>query len=1180
MLISYNQKEPMMRTLACALFFLSALLVQGRDGKDLSGWNNRMEREMRVFIENKGQFDKGYNDGNGDILFGTIEHGINLSWSRKGLTYEVSEKYLTPEAKRELAREAKAGHPEEEWEYMRTKYHYLHMEWVDANPDPVVTPEEKVSYYFTYADREDKSGTTGLTAHAYKKITYKNIYPNIDVVYILPEKGGIKYSFIVRPGGDIGRIKMRYKGADEVTLNNNEITVSSPECGSYAEHSPETFYENGTRVESAFTLKKGIIGFSIPAYDPSQTLVIDPWVSVVSFPNNYPSNASAIIRAKTGYDVCFDYKGNAWVLGGEIYTGLRVAKYSPAGALLWMYAVPLAPSGPWGADDLVGDIEVNKESSTLYVCQGANVWQANVTGAAIYKLNPAGTVVATFPGEKYCAEISRLRLTCEGRLYGTGGGITLAGQGKYQIFSIDTTFVGGMTGVHVTTSQNGDHDANLMCLDPSGTSLYHNFNYPAPGSPDFLHNNEMYKEPVPALTPPIWMNPGPTYAFVELNSVRYAQPPPYSTNTGRINMFNGMVCGNGFLYTYNGDTLKKWNKNTGAFIAEVKTGGKRYWSGGLDLDICEYVYAGVGNVVKVYDGNLSFVTSYPLPDTSCYDLKIDRVNDLLYATGVGYVCAIAIPPPVLALTNSVTPSGCGGCTGTASASISCNTAAFNYLWLPGGQTTSTITGMCAGTYTVIATTDVTCAKTIGDTAVVTIPPGSGVPPTATVSQTNSSCTGNDGTATASVSSGTTPYTYNWSPTGGTNATATGLGAGTYTVLVTDAVGCTTSNTLTIIQTGTLPVTASSSTICVGQSATLSASGGSVYSWNTGETTSSIIINPTASTSYTVTVTDTTSGCTGIATPAVNIVPPPVAQAPNITVCAGQNSTLTATGGGSYLWNSGETDASITIAPTVNTSYTVIVSFGSCSDTANAMASVVPSPTVALSNDQTICKGHSTTLDAGNPGAAYLWSTGETSQTIEVTGPGTFWVFVALNNCGAKDTMKTFTAPEVQLSDSNLCTTSPIILDPGPGATSYLWSNGNTTQTLTVESAGSFWVVALFGNCLSSDSSTITGDGTGGTLYVPNAFTPNQDNLNEIFQAKGTGIMTFEMHIFDRWGNLLFYSDELNEGWDGKIQGGHYPMKKDGKDVSQEDVYVWVVDYTTQCFPKHEIKKLGIVSIVK
>ena len=329
------------------------------------------------------------------------------------------------------------------------------------------------------------------------------------------------------------------------------------------------------------------------------------------------------------------------------------------------------------------------------------------------------------------------------------------------------------------------------------------------------------------------------------------------------------------------------------------------------------------------------------------------------------------------------------------------------------------------------------------------------------------------------------------------------------------------------------------------------------------------------------VTDNTTGCVGTATPSVIITAPPVAVAKDVTVCSGQNTTLEATGGGTYSWSSGNTGASVLITPTANSSYTVIVAFGTCSDTTTAQVTVIPSPVVSLGPDQTLCVGQSATLDAGNAGAAaYLWSTGETTEAINVSGVGTYWVFVASNNCGTKDTLSTFIAPQVHLSDSSLCTVSPILLDPGSGASSYLWSNGSTDQTISVESAGDFWVVAVFGNCLSGDSAKITGDGTGGTLYMPNAFTPNGDFLNESFCAVGAGINTFSMTVFDRWGNLLFQSDDINKCWDGKIDGGHYPFKQDGREVAQEDVYIWKVNYTTQCFKGQVKKEIGTISIVK
>jgi gliding motility-associated-like protein len=258
----------------------------------------------------------------------------------------------------------------------------------------------------------------------------------------------------------------------------------------------------------------------------------------------------------------------------------------------------------------------------------------------------------------------------------------------------------------------------------------------------------------------------------------------------------------------------------------------------------------------------------------------------------------------------------------------------------------------------------------------------------------------------------------------------------------------------------------------------------------------------------------------------------------------------------------------------------VVAFGSCADTTTAQVAVTPSPSVNLGNNQTICSGDMVTLNAGNSGGAYLWNTGATTQSITVSGAGTYWVFVALNNCGDQDTVSTFIAPAVKIPDSSLCTVSPIVLDPGSGATSYLWSDGSTSQTISVETGGTYWVVATFGSCTSRDSAKITGDGMDGQLYIPNAFTPNGDFLNDVFMAKGTAITSFDMNIFDRWGNLIFTSDDIDRGWNGKIEGGHYLMKQDGKEVSQEDVYIWKINYTTQCFPDRTRREMGSVTLVK
>jgi gliding motility-associated-like protein len=91
------------------------------------------------------------------------------------------------------------------------------------------------------------------------------------------------------------------------------------------------------------------------------------------------------------------------------------------------------------------------------------------------------------------------------------------------------------------------------------------------------------------------------------------------------------------------------------------------------------------------------------------------------------------------------------------------------------------------------------------------------------------------------------------------------------------------------------------------------------------------------------------------------------------------------------------------------------------------------------------------------------------------------------------------------------------------------------------------------------------------LFVPNAFSPNGDGVNDIFYAKGEGVRDFKMYIYDRWGNITFTSDDIFKGWDGHLQGK-------GNGIVQEDVYTWKIQCKT---PKGERKQLsGHVSLIK
>nr|MBA3705352.1 gliding motility-associated C-terminal domain-containing protein [Bacteroidota bacterium] len=267
-------------------------------------------------------------------------------------------------------------------------------------------------------------------------------------------------------------------------------------------------------------------------------------------------------------------------------------------------------------------------------------------------------------------------------------------------------------------------------------------------------------------------------------------------------------------------------------------------------------------------------------------------NDTISGLGVGtytvtitdlYGCvktttgAITQPSAALSVVSGTTKASCSGSNGTASVTAFGGTPGFTYKWSNGGQTKS-ITGLSAGSYTVIVTDTNGCTRNA--VAIITDLPG----PTAGVSsQTNITCNGlKNGSATTSVTSGgSAPFTYIWNPNVTNNNSATGLSAGTYTVVVRDVNGCKDTVMFTIIEPLpiTFSLTTSNSTVCAGQPLTLLTStptGGRppfTYSWSPNGP----VVSPLVPTTYSVTVTDS-SGCISVVdTIRVTPLPTPVAD---------------------------------------------------------------------------------------------------------------------------------------------------------------------------------------------------------------------------------------------------------------------------------------------------------------
>ena len=255
--------------------------------------------------------------------------------------------------------------------------------------------------------------------------------------------------------------------------------------------------------------------------------------------------------------------------------------------------------------------------------------------------------------------------------------------------------------------------------------------------------------------------------------------------------------------------------------------------------------------------------------------------------------------------------------------------------------------------------------------------------------------------------------------------------------------------------------------------------GGTFSSTTGLvfiSTSTGQVDLSASTPGTYVVTYTAPS-SDTATTSISIDSIPVVSAgADVAICTGNSTVLTASGATTYSWSTGETTASITVDPTTNTTYTVTGFNGACSATDSVDVTVHPLPTVSISGTLTYCVGASTTLDAGAGFASYSWSSGETTQTISATA-GNYTVTVTdsngCSNTSAQVTVSELSLPTVAISGTlSYCAGSNTTLTATAGLSSYLWSSGETTQSITA-TAGSYTVTGTDANGCSNTSSSVT-----------------------------------------------------------------------------------------------------------
>jgi gliding motility-associated-like protein len=379
-------------------------------------------------------------------------------------------------------------------------------------------------------------------------------------------------------------------------------------------------------------------------------------------------------------------------------------------------------------------------------------------------------------------------------------------------------------------------------------------------------------------------------------------------------------------------------------------------------------------------------------------------------------------------------------------------------------------------YYIVTVIDLLSGASASDTIIVNV-----LAPTVDAGADTSICLGDTATL---VASGAGLSNYVWSTNPVTNGSVAKVSPNTdtyYYVQAQNSLGCKAKDSVKVSILPLPQLSVINDTVCIGNAATLQASGGASYLWSTGSTDSVITVNPTTTTQYKVIVAST-GGCkdSAFATAVINPLPT-ITLSNDATICMGDSTTLTAGGGVQYLWstNPPQTTPSITVNPTSFTTYTVAVTdANNCFDSKSVNVSVIPLPIpmITLAAD-TICKGATTTLSASG-GNQYLWNTGETSSTISVL---------------------------------------PLV---------------TTTYTVTVSNTQN-------GVVCSSTTAAQQNVRNCNMIYIPNSFSPYSSiSDNRIFKPMGEIVSSknYLFSIYNRWGQLLFETTDPNQGWDGKYNG--------------------------------------------
>ncbi len=1115
------------------------------------------------FTENKGQIADDQGSIRPDVLFTGDGGGTLLFIRETGISYVLKSDPIPEDASEDFYSR----------EELNCYTHRVDVDFIGCNSFSTVIKMDEVEGYKNFYYPHCSNGITHVKS--YNSLLQKNIYKNIDILYKGGKSEGLKYDIIINPGGRVDDVVMKYSGQDDLKIVNGNIVVTTS-LGQLTEYMPKVYQEIEGKIKDVkaryeMTEEKKIV-FKVDKYNENYPLLIDPWITYFGGLNNEfgasiatDANGNVIFVGKVNSVTNFPIQGAAQgilVAGYDSY----VSKMDQAGSLVWSTYY-----GGSGLDEAYG-VHADPTTNDIYFCGGTTSSNFPI-GAAVGQTS----FLNTYPGirsaylVKFTPAGTRLWSTFYGDITGVTYAADITTDANGDVVMVGTT--GSNTNIATAATfrpapVGGPNDFYVVKFRSIGTRIWGSYlggtNSEIFGSISCDASNNIYiggatasnDFPATAGAHQIFRAGGADAVLFKFNSLGQGVWGTFFGGVQTDAAYDVKVDNTGDVYiggvtqsTTGISTPVSFQaaKNPGstaassdAFLAKFNSAGSILWA----------TYLGGNTSINVISNAVDYITGIAIDSYNNVVVGGDTYSDDFPVTSCAYQTVFSGTEDQFI--TSFTPNGvmiCSTYIGNGS-----SLSPHNESDIGGGTIAAS-----GGFIHLIARTDNNYPVTPGcyqpvcggdlDAAIVQLCLTScGI--TKIIAGFSASktilCKGepvNFSIQNTSCSQVNTTYlwTFNGASTGSStamNPTAISYpSTGTYPVKVVITTPCGKDSVEKLTYLNVI------SCACIPTSSTITATTCSTYITPSGKTI-------TGSGTYLDTIPNA-AGCDSIIT--INVT---INQATSYTITTTVCNSYTSPAGNIYTLN-GIYNETIPNMAGCDSLLTINLIVNQSSHTTDSIS---------------VCYGESVVIHG---------------QIQTVAGVYT-QVFPAANGCDSTSTINFIVHQNPTASftsapnPTNLSNPTVYFTDHSVNASQWFWNFGDVHNSSsnaqhpnhTYADTGRYEVTLIVASehgCMDTIQQPIIVK-SDYIIYIPNTFTPNGDGINDLFLPKGTNldIEDYAFYIFDRWGNLIFETNDTSRGWDGKAN--------EGREIAQVDTYIWKISMKDNVGVNH--KYLGHVTLLR